>query len=150
MKKRAELQRLLGELVTSQALAVLSTRDGNCPYGSLVAFAATDDLKHLLFATTRATRKYANLIAESHVALVIDNRSNSPSDFHAAVATTAVGTAEEVVDADRYELVNLYLARHPHLAGFVNSPTCAFFRVRVSTYYIVQRFQNVMELHIES
>ena len=44
-----------------QNLAVLSTRDGDQPYSNLVCFAATDDLRYLIFATTRATRKYANI-----------------------------------------------------------------------------------------
>jgi hypothetical protein len=46
------------------------------PYASLMAFAATDDLKRLLFATERNTRKYANLVSNPRAALLVDNRSN--------------------------------------------------------------------------
>ncbi len=58
MKKTAELKAFLKELFTSQRLAVLATQNKGEPYGNLIAFMATDDLKHVLFATTRATRKY--------------------------------------------------------------------------------------------
>jgi nitroimidazol reductase NimA-like FMN-containing flavoprotein (pyridoxamine 5'-phosphate oxidase superfamily) len=139
---------MVGELLASQPLAVLATHSDAGPYASLVAFAATDDLRHLLFATTRATRKFANLTADSRVAFLVDNRSNQESDFHEAVAATIMGSAEEVRSADRERLLGVYLGKHPHLREFVTSPTCAFFSVEVRTYYVVTRFQEVVELRI--
>lgn len=150
MKRSSNLRKMLRELFSSQRLAVLATQGGGQPYTSLVAFAATEDLKHLLFATTRSTRKYANLSDESRVSLLVDNRSNQDSDFHKAIAVTATGSAEEVSEQERDHLVSLYLRKHPHLEEFVTSPTCALLKVRVRTYYTVSRFQNVMELHMTS
>jgi hypothetical protein len=77
---------LIRELLESQWLAVLSTQDHGQPYCNIIAIAATDDLKNLLFATTRATRKYANLMADPRVAVLVDNRKNDPSDFADAAA----------------------------------------------------------------
>ena len=57
----AQLKQALNRLLSTQKLAVLSTFGNEQPYASLIAFAAADDLKHIIFATTRATRKYANL-----------------------------------------------------------------------------------------
>lgn len=148
MESASKLRRTLKDLFASQRLGVLATYGEGQPYSSLVAFAATDDLKYLVFATTRATRKYANLSAESRVALLVDNRSNQDSDFHSAVAVTATGNAEEVKESERDRFLGLYLAKHPYLEEFVNSPTCALLKVSVDRYYMVSRFQNVMELHI--
>jgi nitroimidazol reductase NimA-like FMN-containing flavoprotein (pyridoxamine 5'-phosphate oxidase superfamily) len=53
----AKLRELLAELFDSQRSAVLATQGGGQPYCSLMAFAATGDLRDLLFATLRATRK---------------------------------------------------------------------------------------------
>jgi len=144
----SELRKAIKGLLTSQQLAVLATQGGGQPYSSLVAFAATDDLKHLLFATTRTTRKFANLSAESRVAMLVDSRSNQDSDFHNAIAVTAMGTAREVDDREREHFLKLYLRKHPYLQEFIGSPTCALLRVRVDKYYMVSRFQNVMELHV--
>lgn len=149
MKTTAYLNKALRELLRTQQLAVLATQGGGQPYGSLVAFVATDDLKHLLFATTRATRKYANLLTESRVAIVVDNRSNRDSDFHEALAVTVMGRAQEVKGSERDRLIELYLTKHPYLEEFVMAPTCALLRVTVDRYYMVSRFQNVMELHVE-
>ena len=118
------------------------------PYGSLVAFYATDDLKHLLFATTRSTRKFDNLTRTPQVAMVIDNRSNKERDFHEAIAVTAVGKVKEVGDLEKEQLKALYLAKHPGLLDFVQSPTCALLKIEVEIYYIVRQFQQVTELHI--
>ena len=76
MKEKEQIREILLELFSSQKLAVLGTHQSGQPYGSLVAFAATADLKNLVFATTRATRKFANLQADSRVSMVLDNRSN--------------------------------------------------------------------------
>lgn len=138
----------LNTLLESQKLAVLATHMGGQPYGSLVSFAPTHDGKELLFATTRATRKYANLTADERVALVIDNRSNQESDFHEATAVTATGRADEPSGPERDRLQGIYLAKHPYLKDFVTSPTCALLRVKVETYYLVCRFQQVTELKV--
>jgi hypothetical protein len=61
MKKSLQLKKILKELFLSQPLAVLATQFNGQPYGNLVAFAATEDLRGLLFATARGTRKFANI-----------------------------------------------------------------------------------------
>jgi nitroimidazol reductase NimA-like FMN-containing flavoprotein (pyridoxamine 5'-phosphate oxidase superfamily) len=146
--KESDFKKSLTDLFSSQSLAVLSTYGRGQPYGSLVAFVATDDLKWLLFATTRATRKYANLSSESRVAMVVDNRSNEASDFHNAIGVTAMGTAQELMGAERDRSLELYLRKHPFLKEFGNSPTCALFKVHVERYYMVSQFQNVVELDL--
>lgn len=150
MTENAELKNLLQKLFSSQLLAVLGTQSQSGPYGNLVAFAVTEDLKTLLFATTRSTRKYINLMKTPRVAMVMDSRSNDEKDFHEAVAVTATGFVKELDGAEKDELQRLFLSKHPYLTDFVHAPTCALLKVEVETYYIVQQFQKVMELHIKS
>ena len=148
MEKTSQLKEFLKDLFPSQKLAVLATQSKKQPYGNLVAFVATKDLKHLLFATTRATRKYTNISENPRVAMVMDNRSNQEADFHQAAAVTATGVAKEVKGSEKETLLRLYLSGHPYLKDFVSSPTCALLKMNVETYYVVRQFQNVMELHI--
>jgi nitroimidazol reductase NimA-like FMN-containing flavoprotein (pyridoxamine 5'-phosphate oxidase superfamily) len=145
MQKIGEVGFIIRELLESQRLAVLSTQDHLQPYSNLVAFAATPDLKYLLFATTRATRKYANLLANSRVSILIDSRTNQTADFAEAAAVTALGQAEEMQGAEADQLLPVYLDKHPYLRDFVTSPTCALFRVKVERYILVTRFQDVRE-----
>ena len=149
MERIARLKAFLKDLFASQRLAVLATQNRRQPYGNLVAFMATNDLKHLLFATTRATRKYANISRNPRIAMVVDNRSNQEADFHQAAAVTATGVVKEIEGPEKERFQKLYLSRHPYLKEFVSSPTCALLKMEVETYYVVNRFQNVMELHIK-
>jgi heme iron utilization protein len=142
------VEKTIRDLFRMQKLAVLSTHNAGQPYASLVAFAATEDLRHLYFATARTTRKYRNLSLDPRVAMLMDSRSNLDSDVHTAVAVTATGTAAEVNGQERDQGAQRYLARHPYLQDFIGAETCAFVRVAVRTYYLVSRFQQVMELHL--
>ena len=149
LKEELELEEVIRELFSSQRLAVLGTQRGGQPYANLVAFVASDDLKSIFFATARATRKYANIEADSRVTVLIDNRSNQEADFSKAAAVTATGRAQEVRDSERELVTAAYLAKHPMLEEFVRSPSCAMLKLQVETYYLVRRFQNVMELHVK-
>lgn len=140
---------ILRELLENQPLAVLGTHRDGAPYTSLVGFAASPDLRLLYFATGRATRKHANLAADARASMLVDNRSNRPSDFTAAAAATALGTVEEVDASGRGEFERIFLARHPQLADFVAAPSCVAMRLRVATYIVVTHFQHVIELHLE-
>jgi nitroimidazol reductase NimA-like FMN-containing flavoprotein (pyridoxamine 5'-phosphate oxidase superfamily) len=138
------------DLLKNQRLAVLSTHRDGQPYASLVAFAASEDLKSLVFATTRSTRKYDNLRKIPRVALLVDSRSNRDEDFHEAVGVTATGGAEELTGGEKEAFMKIYLEKHPHLRDFVASPSCALIKIHVDTYYFVSRFQKVFELHVKN
>ncbi|MGD2147981.1 MAG: pyridoxamine 5'-phosphate oxidase family protein [Anaerolineae bacterium] len=149
MKDPQEIKSILEKLFQDQRLAVLATHEGDGqPYASLMAFAASADLKQILLVTSRSTRKYANLTAQPRVSLLIDSRSQRSADIHEAVAVTVLGRAEEVAGPERDRLLAHYLAKNPHLEGFATSPTCALLRVKVKSYYVVSRFQDVVELHV--
>lgn len=145
----AESQRILRRLLDTQRLGALCTHDEGAPYGSLVAFAASQDMRSLLFATPRATRKFANLQTEPRVAMLIDNARDYPVDFEEAAAATAVGEASELDGHERAEAVERFCEAHPHLREFVESPSTALLAIDVKRYYVVRRFQHVTELHFD-
>ena len=144
-----DIEKIVAELLDSQQLAVLATSQQGQPYTSLVAFAYSADLRRLTFATTRATRKFANLLAEPRVSMLIDNRSHGSSDFRQAMAVTAFGRALEVSGNEKQLLIEEYLRRHPALREFVSAPTCALLQVAVERYALVRRFQDVVEWDLE-
>jgi nitroimidazol reductase NimA-like FMN-containing flavoprotein (pyridoxamine 5'-phosphate oxidase superfamily) len=137
---------MLHELFAAQKSAVLATTENGQPYLSLMAFAATSDLQYLLVATYRATWKYRNIEADPRVALLVDNRTNQPTDTEQAMAVTALGAAKEVGAAEKDRFLQIYLAKHPHLEKFVTSPECALIEVEVERYFVVSNFQEIREL----
>jgi heme iron utilization protein len=137
-------------LLASQRFAVLSTQEKDHPYMNLVAFAETSDLRTILFATTRATRKYGNIASKSGVALLVDNRSNEVADIREAMAVTVIGIACEVSGSLRDQLDRVYLEKQSHMKDFLSSPSTALIMVDVESYILVSRFQNVTILNFTS
>jgi nitroimidazol reductase NimA-like FMN-containing flavoprotein (pyridoxamine 5'-phosphate oxidase superfamily) len=149
--RQEKTRQLVQELLCSQRFAALSTDAETGPYASLIAFWAGDDLSRIVFATMRATRKFNYLVKRPEVALLFDNRSNRDIDVSEAMAVTATGSARELADeTTRAAAAGEYLAKHPHLASFVNSPGCALVQVDVDVYYVVTHFQSVVELHMQA
>jgi nitroimidazol reductase NimA-like FMN-containing flavoprotein (pyridoxamine 5'-phosphate oxidase superfamily) len=147
-EKDQEVARAVAALLESQRVGVLGTFGAGSPYCSLVGFSFEPGYGRLYFATTRATRKFANLKETGRVALLVDNRGNREEDLHEASALTAVGPVKEMNGSDRERAASVHLARHPSLAGFLESPTTALLALDVERYFLVRRFQEVMVLEV--
>ena len=135
--------------LSRQALAVLSTQSNGQPYTNLMAFANSDDLGEFVVATGTSTRKYQNLMTDSRVSLLVDNRSNKDNDFHAAEALTVLGIANAVDERDRCFYENIFIKKHPYLQDFIQAPTTRLFKITVKTYRLVSRFHDVVEYKID-
>ncbi len=145
---REEPMETIERLLSEQRLGVLSTQGGGRSHASLVAFAVTGDLRSVVFATSRATRKYANCQQSEEVALLVDDRVNAEVDFHQAAAVSVYGLAAEVPADQTEALERLFLDRHPYLTDFVSAPTCALMRIQVDRFSLVTRFQEVTEVDV--
>ena len=133
-------------LVESQPYGVLCVQGGGQPYGALVAFTFSRDLRHAVFATPMATRKYRLLCECDHVALVIDNRSEKADELMEIEAVTATGHASLIErDGEYDEWARLLVSRHSYLKSFVTATTCALFRIDVVRFLHVVRFQEVRQ-----
>jgi len=148
-RQEADVRRRIAQVLESQKLAVLATQRNGQPYSSLMAFAHTPDLARIVVATGRATRKHMNLLEEPRVSLLIDTRSNTEMDFHAAAAVTVIGEALPLPEEEQETYTSLYLRHHPYLERFLEAPSTVMFLIKVHHYLIVNRFQSVMELHLE-
>ena len=133
-------------LLEGQPFAVLCTQGGGQPYGSLIAYAAGDDLKAIAFATPVATRKYHLLCECPQVALVVDSRSQFPGAMMQVEAITATGRATQLSAGPEFDRwAGLLTARHPQLKPFVAAPSSALFRIDIVRYLYVTRFQEVRQ-----
>ena len=102
----------------------------------------------ILFATNRDTQKYRNILSNNKITLLIDNRSNSQSDFTRALAITVIGIAGELTGEVRDDLVQSYLNKHTSLKEFLNKPDTAIISVLV-TDYILARFDGAERIRID-
>jgi nitroimidazol reductase NimA-like FMN-containing flavoprotein (pyridoxamine 5'-phosphate oxidase superfamily) len=147
-KDETSIREAAKRLFAKQRLACLATSKSEKPHTSLVAFAATADLKAILFATTKSSRKYAYLKANERVSMLVDNRTNRITDFKEGTAITVIGRAKELDAHGKNIHLKLYIEQHPYMEEFVESKDSSLFMVEVETYRVVTRFQQVDELHM--
>jgi hypothetical protein len=141
-------RKIIADLLRAQKLGILATLGQAYPYQNIVAFAASGDLKNILFATRRPTSKYRNLKTRKRAAIFIDDRSNRETDFQRAAGMTAIGRALELRGRNRDKFAKLFLRKHPSLREFLSAPDCALFAIRVRSYYVVLHFQDVFEVRM--
>jgi nitroimidazol reductase NimA-like FMN-containing flavoprotein (pyridoxamine 5'-phosphate oxidase superfamily) len=147
LKEEQELFLTIHKLLSEQKLGALATHRQGEPWATLIAFAASDTLDSIYFATSKTTRKYSNLVNDPRCSLLIDNRENLASDFSNSIAVTATGVIIELDKSEKSAALRLFLNKHPYLDTFTQSPTCAFICLQVNRYNLVRRFQEVMEYH---
>jgi general stress protein 26 len=95
-------RKTIADLLTAQKLGILATLGQAYPYQNIVAFAASGDLKNILFATKRSTSKYRNLKSRKRVAIFIDDRSNRETDFQ-----QATGAARAVKNSPSFSCASI-------------------------------------------
>ncbi|NDY72558.1 pyridoxamine 5'-phosphate oxidase family protein [Desulfobacter hydrogenophilus] len=143
---RQQVLKNIAGLFESQNLAVLSTQKDNQPYSNLVAFASSSDLKYFYFLTPNTTRKYEHLTANPKVSILVHDSQNKADDFYNAVSVTGTGVSEEIDKSMAQKALDLYLKKHPDLKDFSRAPTTAFIRISIKRYFMVNRFQNVVDV----
>jgi uncharacterized protein YhbP (UPF0306 family) len=141
-----DLAARIRKLISRQSFGILCTQGRNQPYGSLIAYAFTEDLKHFFFTTPVATRKFKLLSACRRVALVIDSRCQHTDDMTRVDAVTLTGKATQIPSgADYTRGVGLLKSRHPYMAHFLDAASTALFRIDVVRFLHVTRFQEVSQ-----
>lgn len=133
-------------LLSEQPYGVLCVQGGGQPYGALVAYAFSEDLRHLVFTTPVTTRKYRLLSESAQVAFVVDSRSSETIDLMELEAVTATGRAQLIDRNGEFERwAELLVRRHRYLKSFVSAASCALFRIDVVRFLHVVRFQEVRQ-----
>jgi nitroimidazol reductase NimA-like FMN-containing flavoprotein (pyridoxamine 5'-phosphate oxidase superfamily) len=146
LAKKNVLKQKIAWFLAKQKIGVLATVDNEGPYGSLVAFTVYDNLKNIIFATGRGTRKYSNIKTKSAVALLVDDRVNTNDDFYKTTAITILGDTVETSGKERRRLLTEHRKRHAAIRAFLALDTCAVFRIKVSDYVVINNFDNVEKL----
>ncbi len=144
---RGSLEQDLAQLLAPfQALrfAVLATSDEGRPYASLIAFALMPNFQKVIFATSRETRKYKNMMSQRSVSILIDNRSQTPDDLNSAEAVTLIGSVQPLTQgAGKEECIRIFLDKHPQLTSFIDDAETALMTMSIEEAVHVTRFQNV-------
>lgn len=140
-----DIRSCVASTLQARRFAVLATERDGQPHSSLVAFTAMDDLRELLFATYRNTRKFRNLAGNGKVSMFVDGRwtDRSGTGVQDGFVLTALGHAAEIPSTEAAAARLALLQRHPDLESFLAAPDCALVRVEVETYQVVGAIDDV-------
>lgn len=139
-----EVEEEIRRLLDSEPFAVLATQGAGQPYTSLISFAVTPDLKHLVFSTSQETRKYQLLLKSPPVALLVDDRSQRAPAINQISAVTITGKSH-LLESPANQWSSRLLNKHPYLKSFLESPSTVLVVVDIYRYFLVRRFQEVSE-----
>ncbi len=141
---RADVDQRLRRLALRSRFSALATMSSDGPHLSLIAFAITPDLREIVFATPRNTAKYANIIADPRVSILLGGGEGAARSIMRADAISLDGKASVVRRGKRRDgLAELFLTIHPELADFLAAPTTALVTIEVDTSTYVEDFQRV-------
>jgi hypothetical protein len=141
---RADVELRLRRIAGKARFSALATISADGPHLSLIAFAITPDSREIIFATPKDTIKYANIVADPRVSVLIEGSETPVKDVMEAEAISLDGHASVVRRGKRRSILErLLLAIHPELEEFLAAPTTALIAIKVGVIAHVEDFQRV-------
>lgn len=149
-KGNVSVQDRLHILNKEERYAVLATDAGGQPYTSLIAYALTEDMKGVVFATPKNTSKHKNILKNPRVSVLIDSRFQSAGDYLNTESVTVLGTALALRRGRKWSASAAVLKKkHPQLRDFIASSTTAIIHIEVTHYIHVDSFQRISEWQVK-
>lgn len=129
----------IAALVQGQGYLVLATCAEGRPHASLMSYCPSPDGCEFWLATLTDTRKYANLMANPRVSLLLDDRLGDRAGGAPSQALTVVAELAEFADAQAEATARrALLARHPELADFLALPGAVLLRLAGRNYQLLR------------
>lgn len=126
------------EMLMDNSLCVLCTVSNDLPYCSLMTYVLSDDLKTVYMVTDRNSRKFRNLLGNSKVSLLVDNRQKLAFPTDETVASVTFEGVLKHLDALEMEVVRIQLVKeHEELRNILNSPDCVIFGIKLKSFLLL-------------
>ena len=127
-------------LIQSQDICVLATSRIDTPHTSLMGYAPSEDCSTFFLATYRSTTKFANLMANPEVSLLLDDRNAHPGHQRQRTAALTVHGRAEVLRDPEQRAVAAALLHHalPHLRDFLAGREIEYIAVRARDFLLLQ------------
>jgi nitroimidazol reductase NimA-like FMN-containing flavoprotein (pyridoxamine 5'-phosphate oxidase superfamily) len=131
-------------------MCVLATTLEGRPHCSLMAYMTDETVEWIYMVTHRNTTKYANLLANEQVSLLVDNRCDGlPADRGTIQALTVHGTFHAVEDHEKKQKILAQVReRHPHMREFLSSPEAEVISVRPSSFLFLDGISDSHHINL--
>jgi nitroimidazol reductase NimA-like FMN-containing flavoprotein (pyridoxamine 5'-phosphate oxidase superfamily) len=135
-------------LICRNKHCVLATAVGNRPHCSLMSYTADPGGRELYMITLRNTQKFANLLINPQVSVLIDTREEDIGSRRGRTkALTINGMFRLITDPREKDAVRAQLtAAHPHLREFAARAEAESFSITVESVLLLE---GVAEAYFE-
>jgi len=127
------------DIVKGNDLCVLATVSNGKPHCSLMSYLSDEKGQEIYMISHRQTKKYANLMENPMVSLLIDTREEERGRKRIHIkALTISGEFQTIKDSREKDLIRTtFLKRHPHLTDFLNDPQADIFSIRMRSFQLL-------------
>lgn len=132
------------EIIKENDLCVLATVSGGKPHCSLMSYCADEEGHTLYLASHKETRKYANVMENPLVSLLIDTREGGRGGGRTAIqALTVSGEFQAITDpAEQERARTRFVHKHPHLRSFLAEPGVEIFAIKITAFQLLDGIQD--------
>src|SRR4030043_1956383 len=127
------------DIVKGNDLCVLATVSEGRPHCSLMSYISDEDGHEIFLISHKTTKKYANLMENPMVNLLIDTREEEKGQRRIYIkALTVSGEFQTIKDPGKKDFIrSKFLKRHPHLTDFLNDPGAEIFSIRIKSFQLL-------------
>ena len=127
------------DIVKANDLCVLATVSEGKPHCSLMSYISDEESHEIYLISNKQTKKYANLMENPIVSLLIDTREEEKGEKRIYIkALTISGEFQTIKDFRKKESIrSKFLKRHPHLTEFLNDPGAEIFSIKIKSFQLL-------------
>ena len=127
------------DIVKANNLCVLATVSGGTPHCSLMSYISDEEGKEIYLISNRQTKKYANLMQNPEVSLLIDTREEEKGQRRIYIkALTVSGKFQTINDPGKKDFIrSKFLKKHPHLSDFLKDPDAEIFCIKIKSFQLL-------------
>ena len=127
------------DIIKSNDLCVLATVSEGKPHCSLMSYISDEEGQEIYLISHRQTKKYANLMENPTVSLLIDTREKEKGQKRTLInALTVGGEFQTIDDSEKIELIrSKFLKRHPHLTDFIKNSDAEIFSIKIKSFQLL-------------
>lgn len=132
------------DIVKANDLCVLATVSEGKPHCSLMFYISDEEEYEIYLVSHKQTKKYANLMENPTVSLLIDTREEEIGQRRVYIkALTVRGEFQTIKDPDKKDIIRVkFLERHPHLADFLNDPGAEIFSIKIKSFQLLDGIKD--------
>lgn len=127
------------DIVKANDLCVLATVSEGKPHCSLMSYLSDEEGHEIYLISHKQTKKYANLMENPTVSLLIDTREEEKGQRRIYIkALTVSGEFQTIKDLEKKHIIRAkFLKRHPHLTDFINDPGTEIFSIKIKSFQLL-------------